>query len=298
MIFVTEAQVRQHLPMREAVRLMRETFAALRAGTAINQPRRRLMVPTGAVMHSMAGSYGKYFGTKVYATKPGHHPYFFVMLYDSETAEPVAYFEANHLGQIRTGAATGYATDLLADSNAKSVAMIGSGFQAMTQLEAIREVRAVTDVRVWSRSKEKRETYAAHFSTTMGVRAVSSAQEAVEGADIIVTITNSGEPVFDAAWVKPGAHITAAGSNQPQRRELPPEIVLRANLIACDSIEQAKIEAGDLRLVPVDWSDPRIVELAQVERRPDGNPTTIFKSGGLGVEDVAVAVYLYEKLRN
>src|SRR5436309_1377131 len=114
MRYITEAEVREHLPMRDAVRLMRDTFAALRAGTAQNQPRRRLILPTGAVLHSMAGAYGKYFGTKVYSTHPKYGANFFFLLFDAETAKPLAQFEANHVGQIRTGAASGYATDVLA----------------------------------------------------------------------------------------------------------------------------------------------------------------------------------------
>src|SRR6266571_2253680 len=114
MLHLTEDQVRERLPMREAVRLMRETFAALRAGTAINQPRRRLSLPTGSTLHSMAGAWGKYFGTKFYSTHPKHGAHFSFFLFDAATAEPLAQIEANWLGQIRTGAASGYATDLLA----------------------------------------------------------------------------------------------------------------------------------------------------------------------------------------
>jgi len=200
--------------------------------------------------------------------------------------------EANYLGQIRTGAASGYATDVLAAPGPATLAILGSGFQARTQLDAIREVRPLTDVRVWSRSKEKREKFAAET----GARAVDSAEEAVRGAGIVVTATWSKDPVLEAAWVQPGAHVNAMGSNQAQRRELPSDLIARADLIAVDSIEVAKIESGDLLLAPVDFNDPRIVELSQVERRPEGNPVTVFKSNGLGVEDVAAAAYVYEKL--
>src|SRR6266404_9016134 len=217
MRFITEAEVCEHLPMREAIRLMRETFAALRAGTALNQPRRRLFLPTGSVLHSMAGAYGKYFGTKVYAANPKYGAHFLFLLFDAETATPLAQFEANHLGQIRTGAASGYATDVLAAPGAATLAIIGSGFQAQTQLAAMREVRKLRDVRVWSRNEAKRKQFAADCSA----RAVGSAEEAVRGADIVVTATYAKDPVFDAAWVSPGTHINAMGSNQAQRRELP-----------------------------------------------------------------------------
>src|SRR5712692_7408562 len=157
---LTEQQVRERLPMREAVRLMRETFAALRAGTAINQPRRRLSLPSGSALHSMAGAWGRYFGTKFYSTHPKHGAHFFFFLFDAGTAEPLAQMEANYLGQIRTGAASGYATDVLASAEATTLGIIGSGFQAQSQLDAIREVRTLREVRVWSRSEEKRRRFA------------------------------------------------------------------------------------------------------------------------------------------
>jgi alanine dehydrogenase len=291
-LFFTEDQVRANLPMRDCVRLMRETFGALRSGTAQNQVRRRMFLPTGTVLHSMAGAFGKYLGTKVYAANPKHGAYFYFLLFDAETAKPLACMEANHLGQIRTGAASGYATDVLARPSAQVLAMIGSGFQALTQLEAMRAVRDLKDVRVWSRSEAKRR----EFATATGARAVDTAEEAVRGADIVVTATWSKDPVIEAAWIAPGTHINAMGSNQAQRRELPSDLIAKADLIAVDTIEAGKVESGDLLLAPVDWNDPRIVDLAKVERRPDGNPITIFKSNGLGVEDVAAAAFLYEKL--
>jgi len=293
MLYVTEAQVRQHLSMKACIRLMRETFEALRAGTAINQPRRRMILPTGSVLHSMAGAIGKYFGTKFYSANPKTGANFFFFLFDAATAQPLAQFEANHLGQIRTGAASGYATDVLASPTASTLAIIGSGFQAETQLYAMHEVRQFKEVRVWSRDKSKRERFAAQNDA----RATETAEEAVRGADIVVTATWAKDPVLESSWILPGTHINAMGSNQPQRRELPPDLIARADLIACDSIEVAKIESGDLLLAPVEWSDPRIVDLASVDTRPAGNPVTIFKSNGLGVEDVAAAAYIYEQLQ-
>ncbi|HML16459.1 MAG TPA: ornithine cyclodeaminase family protein [Bryobacteraceae bacterium] len=293
MLFINEQQVRENLPMAEAVRLMREVFLALRTGDAQNQPRRRLFLPTGTVLHSMAGAWGKYLGTKVYATNARHGAaYFFFLLFDAETARPLAQIDANQLGQIRTGAASGYATALLSEPGASTLAIIGSGFQARAQLDAIREVRQLGDVRVWSRSPEKRYSFAVETRT----RAVESAEEAVRGADIVVTATWAKDPVLESAWISPGTHINAMGSNQAARRELPADLIARADLIAVDALDVAQIEAGDLILAEVDWDDPRIYELAQVTGRPDGDPVTIFKSCGLGVEDVAVAAYLYEKL--
>ncbi len=295
MIQVTEEQVRELLSMEECVRIMRQTFEALRKGTASNQPRRRIYLDNGTTLHSMGGVYGKYFGTKFYSSNPKHGAHFFFFLFDSETGLPLAQFEANYLGQIRTGAASGYATDLLAAPGPATLAVIGSGFQAQSQIDAIRCVRELKDIRVWSRSQSKREAFAAANQA----RAVAAAEEAVRGADIVVTATPSKDPVIEDSWIVPGVHgvhINAMGSNREQRRELPSRLIHRADLIAVDSIEVAKIEAGDLIMAPVDWNDRRIVDLAKIEQRPAGKPITIFKSCGLGVEDVAAAAHIYERL--
>ncbi len=296
MIQITEEQVRQRLSMHDCIGIMRQTFQALRAGKASNQVRRRIFLESGSTLHSMGGAYGKYFGTKFYSSHPKHGAHFFFFLFDSETGIPLAQFEANYLGQIRTGAASGYATDLLAHHEASVLSVIGSGYQAQSQVEAVRAVRDIKEVRVWSRHAEKRDA----FAVANGARAVATAEEAVRGADIVVTATPSKDPVIDESWIQAGTrgvHINAMGSNRDQRRELPSRLIARADLIAVDSIEVSKVEAGDLILAPVDWNDRRIVDLAKIEERPAGAPITIFKSNGLGVEDVAAAAYVYEQLR-
>ena len=290
MLYLTEEDVRELLPMREAIKLMAEAFFALAHGTAVNQPRRRLILDTGAALHSMAASYGGFFGTKFYSTHPQHGFHFYFFLFDAKTAEPLAQMEANHLGQIRTGAASGYATDLLADPQAETLGVIGSGFQARTQIEAIRAVRPINTVRIWSRSAEKRRKAAEEC----GGQAVDSAEEAVRGAQIVVTATNSPEPVIQDSWVAPGSMVNAMGANRPNTRELPGELVRRAGLVAVDSLEQAKIEAGDL-ILPNHWSNVR--ELQSVQRQFDAQGITIFKSLGICVEDVAAGAYVYERAK-
>src|ERR1039457_4971858 len=190
MLYLTESDVRQLLPMTDCIRLMRSTFESLRGGTAQNQSRRRLILKTGSVLHSLAGACGDYFGTKFYSTNPKHGAHFLFALYHSNTAEPLALMEANHLGQIRTGAASGYATDLLANPQASVLGVIGSGFQARTQVEAIRAVRPIREVRVWSRTPEK----ARRFAEEMGATASESAEAAVRGADIVATVITSKDP--------------------------------------------------------------------------------------------------------
>jgi len=254
----------------------------------------------------MAGAFGDYFGTKIYSTHPKHGAHFLFVLYRAEDGRPLALIEANQLGQIRTGAASGVATDLMPRRDAETLGIIGSGFQARTQLEAMLQVRPIRSVRVWSRKPESRELFRLECSRSFGVAllAAASAREAVEDADIVVTATSAREPVIESEWISSGTHINAIGSNQASRRELPADLVLRADRIAVDSLEQALIESGDLVLALDDegWRDERIVELKDIAAgrkagRPRVDGVTIFKSNGLGLEDVAVAGYVYERAR-
>jgi ornithine cyclodeaminase/alanine dehydrogenase-like protein (mu-crystallin family) len=238
----------------------------------------------------MAGADGKYFGAKIYATHVKHGAHFLVLLYRAEDARPLALMEANYLGQIRTGAVSGYATRLLSRADSKTLGVIGSGFQARSQVDAVKAVRGIETIKVWSRSEDKRT----QFASETGGNAVSSAEEAVRGSDIVITATYSKDPVLEDGWIVPGTHINAIGSNQSDRRELPAETVRRAGLIAVDSIEQARVESGDLLLgLDQNWGNVmELKELAVLSDRPD---LTIFKSNGLAVEDIIAAGYLYEK---
>jgi alanine dehydrogenase len=299
-ILLREDDIRSLLPMREAVRLMRDMFEELRNGTAQNQPRRRLFTAEGSVLHSLAGACGKYYGTKIYSTnaRAGTAEFLFWLL-DSATAKPLALMEANWLGQIRTGAASGYATDLLSDPKATRMGVIGSGFQARSQVEAVSIVRPLQEVRVWSRSESNRMKFAAGIERDFGIRAIaaSSAEDAVAGMPIVTTATWAKDPVLEAEWIAPGALVNAMGSNHPQRRELPASLIGRAARIVADSIEVAKIESGDLLLAwqESDWASSRLGELKDAAKGHDPVGITIFKSNGLGVEDVAVGGWVYEQ---
>jgi len=307
MLYLTEEDVRDLLPMPVCIDLMQTAFQRLASGEAINQPRQRLILPTGSVLHYMAASDGQYYGAKIYATNPRHGAHFLFLLYRAADAEPLAIVEANHLGQIRTGAASGLATKFMAREDAATLAIIGSGFQARTQLEAMLSVREISQARVWSRDPAKRAAFAADGAARFGipVRAVETAEQAVRGAQIVVTATFAREPVLSSEWVEPGTHINAMGSNQANRREIPAELVRRADLIAVDSIEQARMESGDLLMAG--WTgDGRtgllacLVELkdvatGRVQARTAPQQVTLFKSNGLALEDVIAAAFVYER---
>jgi ornithine cyclodeaminase/alanine dehydrogenase-like protein (mu-crystallin family) len=304
-LYISEQEVLALLPMSKAVELVEDAFRHLADGTAINQPRRRVILPTGAVLHYMAGGMPDYFGLKAYSVHAKTGAHFEVLLYRSADGTPLATFEANHLGQIRTGAASGVATKFLAREDASVAAIIGSGFQAQTQLEAVAAVRPLKEVRVWSRKPEKRTEFARRCAEKLklNIRAVETAQQCIEGADIVVTATSSKQPVFSTEWISPGTHINGSGSNWADRRELPADLIFgKAAVVAVDSMEVAKIESGDI-LIPL-RENPAArfpgVELSEIVAgkqpgRTNADQITVFKSNGLAVEDVAVAGYVYEE---
>jgi ornithine cyclodeaminase/alanine dehydrogenase-like protein (mu-crystallin family) len=292
MVHIDEATVRQLLPMNKAIDLLAGAFRDFGAGAAQSQPRRRLSLPSGAVLHQMAGAHGAYFGTKIYSTHPKHGAWFVFLLYDAETAMPLALLDANWLGQIRTGAASGLATRWLARPEAQTVAVLGSGFQAASQLEAVLAVRPIRAISVWSRSMDKAQAFARNYPNAA---AMPTVEAALVDADIVITATTAKDPLFPAELIRPGTHINAAGSNSPSRRELPPELIHRAGQIVVDDVDQARSEAGDLllSLAPEDWN--RVRPLAGEPRRESAEAITIFKSVGIGLEDVAAGAWVYEQ---
>lgn len=303
MVKITEQQVLDALSMEKAIELVELSFRQLAEGTAVNHPRCRVVLPTGSILHYMAAGNSEYFGTKVYSTNPKSGAHFVVLLYRSSDGVPVAQIEANHLGQIRTGAASGVATKYLAREDADTLGVIGSGFQAQTQVWAMASVRKLREVRVWSRKAEKREAFAARCSAKFGlnVRAVETAREAVEGVGIVVTATNAKEPVLESEWILPGTHVNAMGSNWVNRRELPTELVLdRADLVAVDSLEDARLESGDLMIPMAERGLDRIpaVEFGPSVKRTSAEQITVFKSNGLAIQDVVVGGWLLEQLQS
>jgi alanine dehydrogenase len=206
--------------------------------------------------------------------------------------------EADNLGQMRTGAASGLATKLLARPDATVLAVIGSGRQAFTQAAAVCAVRPIGEVQVFSRTAEHRENFARRIERELKVaaQACPSGEAAVTRADVVITITKSAEPVIDVAWLKAGAHVNGAGANGAARREIDAGTVLRAAVRATDQREQAKLEAAEYRdLVAagrLQWSD--VTEIGdiltgKVLGRRAADDITLFKSLGIALEDVAFA---------
>jgi ornithine cyclodeaminase/alanine dehydrogenase-like protein (mu-crystallin family) len=226
------------------------------------------------------------------------------LLYSAQDGRLLAVIEADRLGQMRTGAASGVATRYLAREDAASVGLIGAGWQAQSQLMAVCAARPIRTVRVYSRNAARAQAFAEALSAQLGIAItpVASAQAAVRDADVVITATSTRDPVLLGDWLEGGQHVNAVGSNQPARRELDSDAVVRCDRIVVDSLEQARIEAGDL-LAPLtegrlSWE--RVDELANVivgrsPGRSSPDEITLFKSLGLAIEDMAVAAHVYQR---
>lgn len=301
----SESLVREALPMDEAIQATESVFRELGSGRAQNRPRQRVRVP-GRMLHTMsAGSAGLGFvGLKTYLTgRDGAR--FVVLLFDSRRGELAAILDAEALSQIRTGAATGVAADYLAPPDAATCAVVGCGFQAETQLEALAVVRPLSRVEVYCRTRERRSAFASRMSRRLGVSVTpaGTAEAAVAGKAIVVAATDAREPVIRGAWVRPGAFVAAIGGNALNRRELDRAAVLAADRIVVDDLEQARIECGDLAaLVETGELDWRQVEtlgsvVASGDRRaPPGG--ALFESQGIAAEDIAAAAVVYRRARD
>ncbi len=307
-LFLNEQEVVQLLPMDECIEALDTAFAHAGAGLVDNKPRSRIRMP-GGFFHFMAAADGGqgFFGYKAYPSFAGAGgAKMMVMLYDYESSQLLACMDAGRLGQIRTGAASGLATRYMARESAATVAVIGSGFQARTQLEAVCAVRPVAQARVFSRRQERREDFAQRSSERLGVdvQPVDSAQACVEGADIVIAITSARDPVVLGEWLSPGVHINAAGGNHWQRREIDEAAALRSELIVVDDLEQAKIECGDLMWLEARgsfrWSmahELADVVAGRVPGRLSEDGVTLFESMGVALEDIAAGGLVYRKAK-
>src|SRR5262249_46785218 len=221
---------------------------------------------------------------------------------DGKTGEHLAWMQADYLGQVRTGAASGVATKYLAREDSSTVGIFGSGKQARTQLIAVCKVRPIRQINVFSPSEERRKAFAAQLSRECGVEVVPVArpEEAARGLDIVITATASREPVLMGDWIDEGAHLNIIGSNFLSKAEIDVATVKRANRIVIDSKDQGRLEAGDFHAAieegVLHWS--KVQELGNIiagRERPD--EITLFKSLGLAIEDVATAAKIYVKAK-
>jgi alanine dehydrogenase len=290
-----EAAVRRHLRLEEVIPAMERALAAFSAGQVV-QPT-RLMVPVAehrgflGLMAAYAGALGVKLVTLYPRNRglPTHHAT--ILLFQPETGEPLVSMDGRLITAVRTAAVSAVATRLLARPDAAVLALLGAGVQARSHLQALRLVRDFREVRVWSPRR------AAAFAREQGIRAVASAEEAVRGADVVVTATTSETPVLAGGWLAPGSHVNAIGAPRPDWRELD-DAVLRRARVYVDSREAALAEAGDVIAAGAIVAELGEVVAGTRPGRQSAQEITLFKSLGLAVEDVVTAELVYRRARD
>jgi len=309
---LSQQDIRRALPMREAIAAMKEAFAELSGGRVTMPARAHIDIPAHAGTALFMPCYAAradrisvkvvgLFGGNVAEGLPRIQG--LVCLFDGQTGSPLALLNGTCLTALRTGAASGAATDLLARPAAATVAIFGAGVQGRTQLEAVCAVRAIRKAWVFDPVAAAAATFAAEMGGALGIEvaAAGSPREALREADVVCTATVSATPVFDDADLAPGTHINAVGSYKPEVREIPQETVLRA-LIVVDHRASVLAEAGDL-IIPIRKGQMREsdihAELGEIvagnrDGRPSGHRITLFKSVGVAVQDLAAAARAFE----
>jgi thiomorpholine-carboxylate dehydrogenase len=291
-LFLNEEQVRQRLRMEELIPAMEKALIDFSAGKVTQPVRSTITVdPPGGFFSMMPALTPEGLGIKIvtfYATNaergiPTHMATIFLV--DPETGAPLAVMDGTLITEMRTAAVSAAATKLLASSTAKVLAILGSGVQARSHVEALGLVRNFEEIRVWSRTAE----HAERFAKEIGAKAMP-AEDAVRGADVVVTATNSKTAVLKGSWLKPGCHVNAVGACRPDWRELDDETM--ANVVFVDSREAAMKESGDIILSGAEiYAELGKALAGKVPSR--ANETTVFKSLGMAVEDIAAALLVY-----
>lgn len=306
-LHLTESDVRLCLTMPEALAAVEEISRKQAEGKVIVHARRRFEFAGGGFFHYMAAAdyEAGLVAMKQYTYVRGKLQ-FLVPLYEMSTGNMIALIEADFMGQLRTGAASGVATKYLAREDAATAAVIGTGGQARTQLEAIAKVRRLKSVKAYGRDVARREKFCREMSERTGVAVVpaGSSAEAVRGAAIVCSATTASQPVIFGADLAPGTHINAIGANHAHKRELDGAAVAKADVVFVDSVEQSRQEAGDLVLGfegnDTRWND--VHELAQLAAgkasgRTNDRQITLFKSNGIASWDLAAATRVYAVAR-
>lgn len=306
-LLLTEDDVRRILTMDLALGAVEAALRKLALDEGQNTPRARVQTDH-AMLHVMSASVKTlgFLAYKAYATARGQPAPFHVALYDGRTAALLAFIQADYLGQVRTGAASGVATQYMSRPDATEVGLFGSGKQARTQLQAVCRVRHVRHVTVYSPNEERRRTFAQEMSRDCDteIEPVQRPEMAAADKDIVITATSSREPVLRGEWLAEGTHLNVIGSNFLGKAEVDDTTLRRCDRIVVDSKEQARLEAGDfvqpLEEGVIHWAD--VHELGQVivgryPGRAHPQDMTLFKSLGIAVEDLAVAAAVYQKAK-
>lgn len=287
-----EAAVRAVLRMEDLIPAMERALADFSAGRVVQPVRTSFEVPGQGGYFYVMPAYAGALGAKLVTLYPHnvgvptHHAT--IILFKPETGEPLVTMDGRLITEMRTAAVSAVATRLLAKPDAAVLALIGAGTQARSHLEALRLVRSFREVRVFSPRS------APAFAREHGIRAAASAEEAVRGADVVVTATTSPTPVLSGAWLKPGAHINAVGAPRPDWRELDDELLRRARIVV-DSRAAAAVESGDVIAAGHIEAELGEVVAGTAAGRTAPEEITLFKSLGMAVEDIATAALVYRR---
>lgn len=308
MLFVKNTPINQILSMAEMIEVIEDTLKEVALGRGFDLPRRRIHHPNrmifGLLPGSVHGAMGAYLQTDL--DRRIHHET--VILYDTETGEPLILFQDCSINESRTGAAGGLGAKHLARAGASRVAVIGSAVHAQTQLAAVAAVRNLTQVKVYSPTIEHRTDFARKMSHQLG-REVSTAaepQEAVDGADILIAATNSNKPVINGSWLTPGMHVTsiANGDKTRTRQEIDEETLRRADPIFVTSKETVCVNESDVfravRDQIISWERVHEISsllLGETPGRANDRQITLFKLQGTGIMDVAIGLRAYERIK-
>lgn len=295
---IRESDVRALLTMEEALGAIEGTFRQQGRGELQNVERHRLVSRDSIFNVMFSANDGEHLaGAKLY-TVTGEGAHFLVTLFDSQDGSLKALLEADTLGQIRTGAASGVATKHLAREDAHQVAIFGAGWQAASQLKAMTLVRPIDLVQVIGRDQGRRDAFVASMGQALGIRveAADDPGRAVAEADIVITATTARTPVLKGEWLRPGTHLNLIGSNHPSRQEADTAVWSRTDLVTVDHLATAQVESGDL--LPaiaagvLSWEDVHELGEIVVGTRPGrtaADQITAFESHGMAAEDVSVA---------
>ena len=300
-LFLNEDDVRQLLTMPLTLEAVEEAHTELSLARAVDVPRQRTRLPQTA-LHILQGALpGRdAIGYKAY-TSNRSGVRFLVHVFSAASGALRVVLAADYLGMMRTGAASGVATRWLARPDAEVMGVFGAGWQAEGNIEAVAAVRKLRRVKVFARNAERLAAFCTRMSDRLGLDVVPAAspEDAVRGSDIVSTITTAANPLFDAAWLSPGTHINAAGSNSVIRREVGEDVLKLCRPIVVDSVDTALKEAGDLLplLEKGRLSERQLVELGDVilgrhPGRAKAEDITLFESQGMAIQDIAVAVRL------
>lgn len=290
MEYFEEEQVRRLLQIDPLIAAMRQVLAEFSAGKW-KQPVRQVLAQHDGFFGVMPAS-GEAMGIKLVTFYPGNAGtdlpthMAVIALFDPKTGEPLALMDGRYITEMRTAAVSAVATDALAAPDAKVLTLLGAGVQAQAHLEVLPHVRRFAEIRVWNHHPEK----ASKFADQHGIKAMNL-EEAVRDADVVVTATSAREPILKGEWLKPGAHVNAVGASRPDWREL--DDAAMRKVVIVDSYEGARNEAGDVIL---SGATPfaELGEILNGTKRVESSETTIFKSLGMAVEDVAAAKLVYD----